>query len=53
MVDVEQVENKPLRAINWYQKKKQKEKKTLSSLSLTIAVENSFKVTITTMTRKN
>lgn len=27
MVDVEQVENKPLRAINWYQKKKQKEKK--------------------------
>lgn len=26
MVNVEQVENKPLRAINWYQKKKKKQK---------------------------
>lgn len=45
MVNVEQVENKSLRAINWYQKKKKKEtkgKKSLSSLSLTIAVEKSY-----------
>lgn len=42
MVNVEQVENKPLRAINWYQKKKQKEKKALSSLPLTIAGGKSY-----------
>lgn len=44
MVNVEQVKNKPLRAINWYQKKKKKTegKKTLSSLSLIIAVEKSY-----------